>query len=135
MIKSAETEKKEKTKDAASNFNFLEQKNETNSRKIEELAFEGVTIFPDMGVPDLMNFFTSNKECNFVSVIDLNFNILGVMTHSVLSELLGGRFGFGLNYQKTLKDIMITYFFSVDIKESVEDVASKSIKKHKKNLY
>ena len=135
LIKSTETEKKEKTKDAASNFNFFEQKNETNSRKIEELAFEGVTIFPDMGVPELMNFFTANKECNFVSVIDLNFNILGVMTHSVLSELLGGRFGFGLNYRKTVKDIMITDFFSVDSMESVEDVASKAMKRDEKNLY
>ena len=85
-----------------------------------------------MGVPELMNFFTANKECNFVSVIDLNFNILGVMTHSFLSELLGGRFGFGLNYRKTVKDIMITDFFSVDSKESVEDVASKAMKRDEK---
>ena len=64
--------------------------------------------------------------------MDLNFNILGVMTHSVLSELLGDRFGFGLNYRKTVKDIMITDFFSVDSKESVEDVASKAMKRDEK---
>lgn len=135
LKKSIETGKKAKQKESASNFNFLEQKNETNSRKIEKLAFEGITVFPDMSVPELMNFFTANKECNFVSVIDLKSNILGVMTHSFLSELLGGRFGFGLNYRKNVRDIMITDFFAVDCMESVEDVASKAMKRDEKNLY
>ena len=70
-----------------------------NSSRIGELAAQGITVFPDMNVLDLMNFFNSNKECTFVTVIDLNQQVLGVMTHSVLADLLGGRFGFGLNYR------------------------------------
>ena len=106
-----------------------------NSSRIGELAAQGITVFPDMNVLDLMNFFNSNKECTFVTVIDLNQQVLGVMTHSVLADLLGGRFGFGLNYRKTVKEVMITDFFVVNSAEPVEKVATKAMLRDEKNLY
>lgn len=106
-----------------------------NSSRIGELAAQGITVFPDMNVIDLMNFFTANKECTFVTIIDLNQQVLGVMTHSVLADLLGGRFGFGLNYRKTVKEVMITDFFVVSSNEPVEKVATKAMLRDEKNLY
>ena len=105
------------------------------SSRIGELAAQGITVFPDMNVIDLMNFFTANKECTFVTIIDLNQQVLGVMTHSVLADLLGGRFGFGLNYRKTVKEVMITDFFVVSSNEPVEKVATKAMLRDEKNLY
>lgn len=106
-----------------------------NSSRICNLAAQGITVFPDMNVLELMNFFNSNKECGFVTVVDFEQKVLGVMTHSVLSDLLGGRFGFGLNSRKCIKDVMVKDFFVVKSDETVEKVATKAMMRDEKNLY
>ena len=106
-----------------------------NKREIGYIAQEGVTVFPDMSVPDLMNFFTSNENCTIVTVVDIERKVLGVMSRSYLSDLLGGRFGFGLNYRKTVGQVLIKDFLSIDFSESVEKAASKAMMRTDKNLY
>lgn len=135
-LKKEDSDKKKNIKSFLEEFKNAEEAVENgNSSKIGELAAQGITVFPDMNVLELMNFFTANKECTFVTIIDLNQRVLGVMTHSVLADLLGGRFGFGLNYRKTVKEVMITDFFVVNSSESVEKVATKAMLRDEKNLY
>ena len=87
-----------------------------------------------MSVPDLMNFFTSNENCTIVTVVDIERKVLGVISRSYLSDLLGGRFGFGLNYRKTVGQVLIKDFLSIDFSESVEKAASKAMMRTDKNL-
>lgn len=135
-LKKEDSNKKKNIKSFLEEFkNAKEAVENGNSSKIGELAAQGITVFPDMNVLELMNFFTANKECTFVTIIDLKQRVLGVMTHSVLADLLGGRFGFGLNYRKTVKEVMITDFFVVNSSESVEKVATKAMLRDEKNLY
>lgn len=135
-LKKEYSDKKKNIKSFLEEFKNAEEAVENgNSSKIDELAAQGITVFPDMNVLELMNFFIANKECTFVTIVDLNQRVLGVMTHSVLADLLGGRFGFGLNYRKTVKEVMITDFFVVNSSESVEKVATKAMLRDEKNLY
>ena len=112
---------------------FLKEKSPCH--EIGCLASSGITIFPDTPVPEVMNFFYSHKECTLITVVDLNQKVLGIMPHAVLADLLGGRFGFGLNYRKTIQEVMLKDFLSVDAEESVEKVASKAMLRENKNLY
>ncbi|GEM_PF-403236 len=115
----------------------LQTKNALNNgaHKIGELADSGITFFPDTSLIDLMNFFHLNPTCSLVTVVDLENRVLGIMSRSVLSDLLGGQFGFGLNSHKMIRDKMITDFLAVDWTETPGKVASKATARDEKNLY
>lgn len=105
------------------------------THSIGELAAQGVTVFPDMPLTELMGFFHANPACPLVTVVDTEQHVLGIMPRMVLADILGGQFGFGLNSRKILRDMMLTEFLAVDWNETSGAVATKAMARGDKNLY
>lgn len=121
---------KDKKKESTLTFDGI-----TSGRPIGELCTRGVTVFPDMPVTELLHFFHSNEECSIVTVVDLNHKILGVIPRNTLLDALGGQYGYGLNYKKLVKDLMLQEFITLDYNEFVETAAAKATSRPEKNIY
>ncbi|WP_070000919.1 GGDEF domain-containing protein [Cellulosilyticum sp. I15G10I2] len=101
---------------------------------IGNLCKEEKTVDPASTVEDVYSLFLSNPSLLGVCVIK-NKQVIGVVTRTLITTHLSGRYGFSLNQKKTISTLMQTKFLSVDYQTSINTVAKLAMSRSTDKLY
>lgn len=91
-------------------------------------------IHPNMMVPEVYDVFKNKPDCFGLCVIDKEVPV-GIVTKESLTLKLSGHYGFALNQNKTISQIMDRDFLSVDYKTPVSTVSSLALSRTIDKLY
>ena len=91
-------------------------------------------ISPNEMVPNVFDIFKHNSNCFGVCVIE-NEVPIGIVTREKLALKLSGHYGFSLNQNKKISQIMDKDFLSVDYKTPISIVSSMAMSRENDKLY
>lgn len=104
-------------------------------QKAIDLCIQGITLFPDIPITEVLQLFQLHTECAMVTVVDADQKVLGIMPRALLLDLFGTQYGFSLHSKKTLRNLMVTSFLIVEADENVGAVAAKATARTEDKLY
>lgn len=101
---------------------------------IGHLAKPGCIFSPDERVETVYEILRLNPAITEFTVVEKGFPV-GFMTRTSLNELLGGRYGFNLNFRKTIRQVIDTGFLQVDYNIPVNQVSRLAMQRTFEELY
>lgn len=115
------------------------RKNHTSQSIISNIYIENLCtvtgiVSPTEMVPVVYDIFKKNPDCFGLCVIE-NEMPVGIVTQEKLALRLSGHYGFALNQNKTISQIMDKNFLSVDHKTPVSVVSSMALSRQNDKLY
>ncbi|MEA4849531.1 MAG: GGDEF domain-containing protein, partial [Clostridiaceae bacterium] len=115
------------------------KKNHTSQSVISNIYISNIctttgTVSPNEMVPEVYKIFKENPDCFGLCVIENGLPV-GIVTKEKLALRLSGHYGFALNQNKTISQIMDKDFLSVDYKTSVSIVSSMALSRSLDKLY
>ncbi len=115
------------------------RKNHTSQSIISNIYIENLCtatgiVSPTVMVPDVYDTFKKNPDCFGLCVIENELPV-GIVTQEKLALRLSGHYGFALNQNKTISQIMDKSFLSVDHKTPVSVVSSMALSRPNDKLY
>lgn len=115
------------------------KKNHTSQSIISNIYIANLCTYtgvvpPTEMVPDVYSIFRRNPECFGLCVTENEIPV-GIVTQEKLALRLSGHYGFALNQNKTISQIMDKNFLSVDCKTPVSVVSSMALSRQNDKLY
>ncbi len=101
---------------------------------IGHLAKPGSIFSPDERVETVYEMLRLNPSITEFTVVEKGLPV-GFMTRTSLNELLGGRYGFNLNFRKTIRQVIDTGFLQVDYHIPVNQVSRLAMQRTFEELY
>lgn len=94
----------------------------------------------DITTPDtpgyaVFEYIEHNPLVIEICVVDIEKNVLGMLTRNELQAKFGGRFGFNLHAKKSVRELMDTDFLVVDAKTSIENVSKLALSRPANRMY
>ena len=115
------------------------RKNHMTQRKVSNIYIRNLctstgVVFPNEIVSNVYNIFMHDTECFGLCVIDQDVPV-GIVTRGKLALRLSGQYGFTLNQNKPISELMDRSFLSVDGKIAMTEVSSLAMSRSNDRLY
>lgn len=115
------------------------KKNHITNNKISDIYIGNIstkfgTINSNMCIADVINIVDEDSSIPGFCITDSD-NLVGVITRNELYSNLSGPFGYSLNSNKPIINIMSKDFLSVDYKTPIDTVAKHAMKREYSKLY
>jgi len=115
------------------------KKNQTLQRNVSNLYISNLcisigTVSPNEIMPNVYKNFKCNPDCFGLCVVE-NDKPVGIITREKLAFQLSGQYGFNLNHNKPISNIMDRDYLSVDYKTTVSLVSSMAMSRSNDKLY
>ena len=117
------------------NASFHDCKTTTEGRKINSLSKKGMTVLSNTLAVDVLHLTHSNPDVLGVTIIDTQNRVEGYISSRKLTEIFGGKYGYSLNQNKLIKDVMETDFLCVSENLSVEETSRLTMSRNEDTLY
>lgn len=132
------SDKNKKTKTAAATEKRAEiaaPQKKQGAAKIGDFCFYGATFVSETPVPEVLQIFQINKDCQLAVVVDMENRILGTISKSKFLNLFTSQYGYDLYSRRTIGHLMEKDFFSADENESVIEVSEKAMLRNEETVY
>lgn len=115
------------------------KKNQTLQRNVSNLYISNLcipigTVSPNEIMPNVYKIFKCNPDCFGLCVVE-NDKPVGIITREKLAFQLSGQYGFNLNHNKPISNIMDRDYLSVDYKTTVSLVSAMAMSRSNDKLY
>lgn len=109
-------------------------RNDISNIYIKNLCTYTNIVFPNEIVSNVFDIFKQNSDCFGLCVIE-NEVPVGIVTKEKMAFKLSGHYGFTLNQNKTISELMDRNFLSVDFNTPISTVASMAMSRQCSKLY
>lgn len=102
---------------------------------VGDICHNGDTAAPSDLCYSIFEYILEHPTLKVVSVIDENFQVIGVLTRSHLMELFGGQYGYSLHSKKKVEDLMSHDFLVLDASTPLETASKLAMMRPTHLLY